>query len=437
MRPPGASACVQIKMQRKTEKALLKLLKEEMKPAIGCTEPIAVALASSTAYQAIGGKLERIRIIVDPALFKTSTTVVIPGTNGRGYALAAMLGALVGDPSLGLEVLKHVKAESVVKANSWLKRGIVEVAMEKKGAGVYAEAVVKTNKGTARTVIKDSHTNIVLVEVNKEVIYKKKEKRKEGRFDITKLSVTDLVNFIKGIPFEDIKFILDAVKMNKELAQEGLTGRFGIGVGANMLSLLEEGKIADDPITSAQILVAAACDARFGGSQRPAMSIAGSGSHGITASLPVAVIAERKGIEEEKLARAIALSFLLTIYIKAYSGRLSAFCGCAVTAAAGASAGIVYLLGGSDEQIGHAITNMAADITGIICDGGNFSCALKTSTGAGAAVRAAFLALRGAVIPAHIGIVGKDVEVTIKNMGKISSPGMVETDKVLLDIMDS
>jgi len=423
-------------MESKVEKELLRVLRDEMKPAVGCTEPVAVALASSKAYQAVGGELEGISITTDSALFKTSRTCVVPGTSGTGYALTAVLGILVGEPSLELEVLKRVEEKSIVKAKSWLKKGIVEVAMKEGEVGIYVEAVVRTSKGVGRAVIRGTHTNIVLVEANGKVVYKKKEESKEEKnFDIASLRVTDLIRFVEGIPFEDIRFVLDAVKMNKELAQEGLNGRFGMGVGANMLSLLGEKKIADDPITSAQILVASATDARFGGAKKPAMSIAGSGSHGITATLPVAVMAERMGIGEEKLARAIALSLLLTIYIKAYSGRLSAFCGCAVTAAVGASTGIVYLLGGDDEQVGYAIKNMAADVTGIICDGGNFSCALKTSTGAGAAIRTALLALKGVVIPDDIGIVGRGVEETIKNMGRISSPGMVETDRVILDIV--
>jgi L-cysteine desulfidase len=423
-------------MQSKIEKELLKVLKDEMKPSVGCTEPVAVALASSKAYQAVGGELTGISITTDPALFKTSRTCVVPGTNVTGYTLTAVLGILVGEPSLELEVLKRVDEKSVIKAKSWLKKGIVEVAMKEGEVGIYVEAVVRTSKGVGRAVIRSTHTNIVLVEANGKVIYKKKEGGKEEKHpSITSLKVTDLIRFVEGIPFEDIRFVLDAVKMNQELAQEGLNGRLGMGVGANMLSLLGENKIADDPITSAQILVASATDARFGGTTKPAMSIAGSGSHGITATLPVAVMAERMGIGEEKLARAIALSLLLTIYIKTYSGRLSAFCGCAVTAAVGASAGTVYLLGGDNEQIGYAIKNMAADVTGIICDGGNFSCALKTSTGAGAAVRAALLVLKGVVIPDDIGIVGRGVEETIKNMGRISSPGMVETDKVILDIV--
>lgn len=423
-------------MEGKIEKELVRILKDEMKPALGVTEPVAVALASAKAYRAVGGELGGIKITTDPALFKTGLSCVVPGTTAIGFAMAAVLGALVGNPSLELEVLKHVDKKSVVKARSLLQKRIVDITVKEGQASIYVEAVVRTSKGVGRAIIKGTHTNVVLVEADGKAIYKKEWSEEEEKGSgVANLEVADLIRFVKEIPFEDIKFVLDAVKMNKELAQEGLTGRFGMGVGTTMSSLLGENKKADDPITEAQILVASACDARLGGAQKPAMSIAGSGNHGITATLPVAVVAQRGGIGEERLARAIALSFLITIYIKAYSGRLSAFCGCAVTAAAGASAGIVCLLGGGDEQIGYAIKNVAADLTGLLCDGANFGCALKTSTGAGAAIRAALLALRGVVIPADSGIVGKGVEETIKNMGAISSPGMVETDRVILDIM--
>ena len=425
-------------MESQIEEELLRVLKREVKPAFGVTGPSSVALASSKAYQVAGGEVKGIRVIVDPAFFKTSSACVIPGTNETGYALAAALGILIGDASSELEVLKGVNDESVVGAKSLLERIITEIAIKEGQAGIYVEVIVNTSKGVGKVVIKDTHTNIVLVEANEQVIYRKEEEEKnkeEKHFDITSLKVADLTQFVQHISFRDIKFVLDAIKMNKELAREGLTGQFGMGVGASMAKSLEEKKLADDPITFSQILVASACDARLGGAKKPAMSVFGSGCHGITATLPIAVVAERMGVGEERLARAIALSLLLTIYIKAYSGRLSAFCGCAVTAAVGASAGIVYLLSGDDKQIGYAIKNMAADVTGIICDGANLGCALKTSTGAGAAIRAALLALKGVVIPDDNGIVGKGVEETIKNIGEISSPGMLETNRVILDIM--
>jgi L-cysteine desulfidase len=424
-------------MNRELSDELVSLLQYEMKPALGVTEPVAVALASAKAYEAIMGDVEEITVITDPALYKTGISVVVPGTNKTGFAMAAILGVLVGNPDLELEVLNLVDDVSVSRARQLLAKNLVRTEVKKGQPGIYVEVLVKTSNGMARTVIKETHTNIILVEKNGIVIYKKAKKRNaEKHFDITTLKLIDLIDFVLEIPAAEIEFVLDAVTMNRELAEEGLTGKFGMGAGAAMLEIIPADMRHRDPVATAQILVASACDARLGGAKKPAMSIAGSGCHGVTATLPVMVMADWLHAAEEKLARAIALSFLVTLYIKAFSGRLSAFCGCAVTAAAGASAGIVYLLDGNNKQIGDAVANVAADVTGIICDGGNFGCALKTSTGASTAIRAAQLALRGVVIPAGSGIIGNTTEETIKNMGIVSSPGMVNTDKEILSIIN-
>ena len=424
-------------MNKNLASELVNLLKCEMKPALGVTEPVAVALAAATAYQAVKGDLKEITIITDPALFKTGVSVVVPGTQETGFAMAAIMGVLVGNPDLELEVLKFVDDKNVSRAKLLLSKGLVTTRIKKGQAGIYVEVLVETTNGMARTIIKKTHTNIVLVEVNGVVIFRKARKRntKKG-FDITTLKVADLVAFALEAPGADIEFVLDAVTMNRELAEQGLTGKYGMAAGAAMSKILPVGTMKEDPINTAKILVASACDARLGGAQKPAMSIAGSGCHGVTATLPVMVMAEWLHTGEKKLSRAVTLSFLVTLYIKAFSGRLSAFCGCAVTAAAGASAGIAYLLGGKTKQIENAITNVAADVTGIICDGGNFGCALKTSTGASSAIRAAQLASLGIVIPAGSGVIGKTIEETITNTGIISSPGMVQTDKEILAIIE-
>ncbi len=424
-------------MNKNLASELLSLLKGEMKPALGVTEPVAVALAAAKAYRAVEGDLEEITVITDPALYKTGVSVVVPGTRETGFAMAAVLGILVGNPDLELEVLKFVDDTSVTRAKLLLSKDLVTTRIKKGQTGIYIEVQLKTTNGIARTIIEKTHTNIVLVEVNGAVIFRKARKKNTKKsFDITTLKVVDLVAFALEIPGAEIEFVLDAVEMNRELAEHGMTGEYGMAAGAAMSKITAVGTMNEDPINTAKIIVASACDARLGGAQKPAMSIAGSGCHGVTATLPVMVMAEWLHAGREKLARAVALSFLVTLYIKAFSGRLSAFCGCAVTAAAGASAGISYLLDGKTKQIENAIANVAADVTGIICDGGNFGCALKTSTGASSAIRAAQLASQGVVIPAGSGIIGKTIEETIKNMGIISSPGMVQTDKEILAIIE-
>jgi len=416
---------------------LVKVLKKEMKPALGITELGAIALACAKAYRAIGGNLQKIDIVTDPGIFKNGFSCVVPGTREIGNEIAAILGVLVGTPELELEVLKNVKAEDVVKAKKLRGEGIAKVSVKRGLTEIFIDATVTTDKGIGRAVIKRRHTNIVLIEANGKIQYKaekEEEKKREMEFTLTNFKLTDFEEFVNEVAFEDIRFTLEAVKMNKELGQAGMK-KAGMGAGVAISKLIKEHKISDDIRSYAQMLSALAVDARLGGVQKPAMSISGSGAHGIIASMPLAAVAERMEIGEEKLARAIALTYLITIYIKEYSGRLSAFCGCAVAAGTGASAGIVYLLGGNDKQIEYAINNMAANITGMICDGGNFGCALKAISGAGAAVISALFAIENVVIPNGSGIVGKTVEETMMNMGKIASPGMVQTDDVILDIM--
>jgi len=423
-------------MEKRIQDELIKLLKDELKPAIGCTEPVAVAFAAAKAYKEIGGKLEEVYVAVSPSFIKAKLAV-IPGTTDSGFDLASVLAVIVGDSDLEMQVLKNVDDDSVVKTKEWLSTHISSVVMKEGSSGVYVEVELKTDKGVSKIIIKDNHTNIVLLEVNGENKTEKPiDKEETKRFNLTDLKIADLIEFVEEVSFDDIKFVLDGAEMNLELARDGLENEFGLGIGSSLAGMAKDKKLGDDPAGYAQILVAAAGDARFGGSRKPAMSVAGSGSHGITAMLTLVAIAEKMGIGEEKLARALALTDLITLYIKLFTGRLSAFCGCAVTAATAASAGIVYMLGGNSEQIGNAIKNMFANLTGVICDGGNISCILKTSTGAATAIREAFFALQGIVIPEGNGIVAGNVEDTIKNVGRISFPGMVETDKIIVDIMN-
>jgi L-cysteine desulfidase len=423
----------------KNDTDIVATIREEMALASGCTEPVAVALACSRAYREIGGGLERIEVLTDPGIYKNGLSCIVPGTEEVGLAVAATLGALAGRAELELEVLRYVTDSDVAAARHMVERGAVGVHVKKGEPDIYIAARVSTSEGWARVLVRKTHTNVVQIEVNGESRFQAKRGRVGGvgerHFDVRELSVADMVRFAAEVPFEAISFVLEAVRVNKILARLGLEGKLGIGVGRGMSGLLEEGEIADDLVSSAQLMTASAVDARMGGARESAMSIAGSGSHGIIATMPIVAIAEKKGIGDEVMARAIALSYLVTIYVKAYSGRLSALCGCAVAAGAGASAGIAFLLGGNGEQIEHSIINVAADITGIICDGGNLGCAMKAATGAGAAVLCALLALRRIHVPGNTGIVAETVERTIANIGRISSPGMLGTNEVILDVM--
>lgn len=408
-----------------------------METGLGVTEPSAIALACSSAYQQVKGELENIVIVTDPGIFKNAFSCAIPGTEEAGIAMAALLGVVCGNPSLELEIFKDITAAQIGEARRLNERNLVEIQVQKDIPELYVNAFVKTAAGTGRTVIRKKHTNIVRIEADDHLIFEKEKETALNRtttFDLSTYTVGQIKKFIDRVPLPDIDFVLSAVRINNKLCREG-TGGAGMKAGFGLERLVRAKKIADDLVSYAQRLTGFAMDARMGGVSRPALCICGSGAHGIIATMPLAAAAERMTLEDDRLARAIALSYLITIYIKDHSGRLSAFCGCAVAAGIGASAGLVYLLGGGLEQIENAINNMAANITGLICDGGNYGCSLKAINGAGTAVLSALLALDGIAIPGDEGIVGRTVEETMKNIGLIASPGMVETNNTIIDIM--
>ncbi len=424
-------------MDDRNKQKIIELLREEMGPALGVTEPAAIALATSTAYKAVGGDLKKINVLIDPGVYKNGFSCAIPGTNEMGNEMAALLGVIAGDSSLGLKVLSNVTNEDVKEAKKLYDEKTATIDIKKGVTNILIDAAVETSRGIGRAVIKDKHTNIELIEANGEIIHQSKcsqDKKEEKEFDLKGFKVNDFIEFIENVNFDDINFILDAVKMNKELAKAGMNGS-GMGLGKALAELVKENRLNDDIVTYSQILTGYAVDARMGGMPKPAMTISGSGDHGIISTMPLIAIAERENIDEKRLAKSIALSYLITIYIKEHSGRLSAFCGCAVAAGTGVSAGIVYLLGGSYKQISYTINNMACNITGIICDGGNFGCSFKAITAASAAVQSALFALKDVYIPNDSGIVGNTPEETMQNMGKIASPGMLHTDNVILDVM--
>lgn len=424
-------------MSNKLYQKAIEQVKEEMIPALGVTEPAAIALSTAKAYEVIGGEVEKIAVLVDEGVFKNGFSCAIPGTSEKGNEMAAALGVIAGKPELGLRVLEDVTEKDVLMAKEMIKEGKIEIKVKRGISDIFIDATVETDKGTGRAVIKDKHTNVVLVEKDGKEIFKKQAETKASEdkaFDISDLTLKDLIDIAEHAPYEDINFILEAVRVNNELAEEGKQGR-GMKVGKGILDLIEEGRLKEDILTYAMAYTGCAVDARMGGVSKPAMSICGSGDHGLVATLPIIAIAEKKEIKEEKLVRSILLSYLVTMYIKNFAGRLSAFCGCAIAAGTGASAGICCLLGGSEEQIGFTIDNMAADITGIICDGGNFGCAMKAVTAASTGIISALLALKDIHIPKDSGIVGNTAEETMQNIGKIASPGMTKTNDVILDIL--
>jgi len=421
-----------------TQKKLLELLKKKITPATGCTEPIAVAYAVATAKEQVRGTLESIDIQVDSNIYKNGLMVTIPGTAEKGLISAAAFGFVAGDAEKGFRVIEGLKEEDIKRAKTLIDQNKINLSLKEDYKGLNIEVNLITSEEKTRIVILDSHLNIVSIEKtdkdkNLKLFAKKEQKTKSSKDTIEKYKLEDFLQFSNEIPLEELMFLEDGIKMNMKIAQEGLTIKSG--VGTKFIEMIDEGIMSDNMITRAQVLCAAASEARMSGSKLPVMSTAGSGNHGITVFLTNFAVAEKENLPKEKLIRALALSNLITLFIKSYTGPLSAMCGCGVAAGIGASVGVVYLLGGNKEQILGSLYNMVGSISGMICDGAKNGCAHKLALASGWAVQSALLSLKGAIINNADGIVDSDFIQLFKNLGYLCDPGMAPTDKAILEVM--
>ena len=437
---------------------LIELIHKEVKPALGCTEPIAVALAVAKAVDIISENCShcgdcplwrqtadfRIAVEVSGNILKNGMGVGIPGTGMVGLPIAAALGAVCGDPRRGLEVLQGVTDSAVARAKELVSARRVTISVADTDHLLYVKATVSMGEGIqasaevhprAYAVIEDDHDKIVETSFADRILMSSESGAavKDRTTLDYGLTVREIYDFACQADYEDIKFILEDRTLNLALAKEGLDGDYGLRVGKaireNQLEVF-----GDDLMSYAMGLTAAASDARMAGCTLPAMSNSGSGNQGITVSMPIIAYALKYGIGDEPLARALILSNLVAIHIKGFLGKLSALCGC-VVASTGSACGIVYLQGGTYEQVCAAIKNMIGNITGMVCDGAKVGCAMKVASGVSSAVQSAVLALRGTCIPSTDGIIEDDIEKTVRNLGTIGSVGMQATDKMILDIM--
>ena len=416
----------------------LEILKNGVKPALGCTEPVAVGLAVAKAYDGVKGEVKNIEVSVSPNIYKNGMGVGIPGTKEIGLVFAAALGITCGDSNLGFEVFRNVNNKSVVEAEKLVKADKLKIHLEINEGNFFIKAVVKTSNGEGICIIRDTHINIVFVSANDKVLFEK-EKDNTAKRNVNEnlggVTLIDIRNYVENAPYSDLEFMLDGVKLNMDIAQVGLEEKSGTGLGAAMNVLMSEGVMQKDVINQARILTAAACDARMSGINMPVMSSAGSGNHGLTAIIPPTVLCEFMGYEDEKLARTLAFSHLTTAYIKVYTGGLSPVCGCAVAAGIGASASITWALGGTNVQIAGAIKNMVGALTGMVCDGAKGGCAFKLSTASSEAIIQAKLAMANVFINDNDGIVDPVAEQTIKNLGMFCNEGMKSADSEIIHIM--
>lgn len=423
---------------KKNQKELLKLLKGGITPATGCTEPIAVAYAVATAKEQVEGNLEEIDIQVNLNIYKNGLMVTIPGTKEKGLIAAAAFGFVAGDAKRKFRVIEGLREEDIRKAKRLMEQEKIKLRLRRKSKGLDIRVVLVTSKEKARVIILDNHLNIVSIKkIDKNSQFKPFIKKEQNigssNHLIQKYNLEDFLNFSDNMPLEKLIFLEDGVKMNLKIAQEGLTIKFG--VGAKFTEMINEGIMSDNMITRAQVLCSAASKARTSGSKLPVMSTAGSGDQGITAFLTNYAVAEKRKLPKEKLIRALALTNLITFFIKSYTGTLSAMCGCSVAAGIAASAGVVYLLGGDKHQILGTLYNMVGSISGLICDGAKDGCAYKLALASGWAVQSALLALKGAIINNTDGILDPDFRQLFKNLGYICDPGMISTDQAILSVI--
>lgn len=424
------------------ESEIIELLHKEVKPALGCTEPIAVALAAARTMETLKSKARtvadyEISVEVSGNILKNGMGVGIPGTGMVGLHIAAALGAVCGNSSYGLEVLKDLTDEDVNSAKALVKDGKVKIKVADSPKILYVKVTVTTPEHNAWTVIEDDHDRIVETGIDGSASDFRnggsgKSSPVKGTLDYN-LTVKEIYSFAQSAKFEDIKFILADRDLNLALAREGLSGDYGLNVGKAIRENQQE-VFGDDFISFAMGMTAAASDARMAGCKLPAMSNSGSGNQGITVSMPVIAYALKYDVDDERLARALILSNLVAIHIKGYLGKLSALCGC-VIASTGSACGIVFLRGGSYDQVCSAIKNMIGNITGMVCDGAKVGCAMKVASGVACAVQSCVLALRGTCIKETDGIIDKDIEKTIRNLGRIGSAGMQSTDHLIQQIM--
>lgn len=425
-------------MNESERRQIIALVKREVVPAIGCTEPIAVALCVAKATETLGVKPEKINVWLSANILKNAMGVGIPGTGMIGLPIAIALGALIGKSEYQLEVLKDSTPEAVEAGKRFIDEKRISIALKPDiTEKLYIEVRCEAGENRATAIIAGGHTSFVYVARNGEVLLDKQAASGEEEEEVVPdLNLRKVYDFAMTAPLDEIRFILDTARLNKAAAERSFQGNYGHGLGKMLRGTYEHKVMGDSVFSHILSYTSGACDARMAGAMIPVMSNSGSGNQGISATLPVLVYAEENGKSEEELIRALMLSHLTVIYIKESLGRLSALCGC-VVAATGSSCGITWLMGGTYEQITYAVQNMIANLTGMICDGAKPSCALKVTTGVSTAVLSAIMAMENRCVTSVEGIIDADVDQSIRNLTKIGSQGMNETDKLVLDIMTS
>ncbi|MDD7461805.1 MAG: L-serine ammonia-lyase, iron-sulfur-dependent, subunit alpha [Prevotellaceae bacterium] len=417
---------------------ILQLIRQQVVPAIGCTEPIAVALCVAKARELLGVIPEKIEVKLSANILKNAMGVGIPGTGMIGLPIAVALGALIGKSEQQLEVLKNCNKEAVKAGRAFIDEGRIDIQLEKATTEkLYINVVCQAQGQEAEARIMATHTNFVWLRKGEEVLLNREVCSAESLpKSHVELSMRKVYEFATETDIEQLRFILEAKTLNENASKKGMEDNYGHQLGKTMCSPLGKGVLGDSVYAHILASTGSACDARMAGAMVPVMSNSGSGNQGICTTVPVTTFARENHNTEEELIRALILSNLTAIYIKQHLGTLSALCGC-VVASTGSSCGITYLMGGNYDQIAFSVKNMIANLTGMICDGAKPSCALKLTTGVSTGVMSALLAMQHKCVTSVEGIIDDDVDKSIRNLTAIGSKGMDETDKYVLDIMTS
>ncbi|WP_342600256.1 L-serine ammonia-lyase, iron-sulfur-dependent, subunit alpha [Psychrobacillus sp. FSL H8-0483] len=419
------------------ENKISMILEKELVVALGCTEPVAIALAAATAKKHVNGEIQEVMVKASGNIIKNAKSVGIPGMSGKGLDFSAAIGVVAGNPDRKLELLEGLTKEDERLAFKLIDEGKVKASQSDSPKRLFIEVIVQTDQQNARVIISDNHSNISLIEVDGKAISRGGCENlgvASAGEELDKLSIDEIYEWVIQTDLKNLALVKQSIELNKVIALEGLSGDYGLNVGKTIQQNVQKGILSDDLATVAMSLAAAGSDARMAGSTLPVMANSGSGNQGIAVTLPVVGVAEKLQVSEEKMIRAVALSHLVTIHIKSKFGRLSALCGVTV-AGMGASAGIVHLLDGSLQQVKGAIQNTIGNVSGMICDGAKAGCAMKVSTCSNVAVQSALLALNHQEIQSTDGFIHGDVEKTIDAFCTLGNEGTRQTDELILKLM--
>lgn len=428
-------------MTNATWNKMIDIMKQDVIPATGCTEPVSIAFAAATAAQHLGESVQSVAARVSANLMKNGMGVMVPGTGRPGLYIAAAVGALGGNPDKGLLVLSGIPQAVVAQGAAMVDNGKVTVQLANDVPHVlYSEATVKGAAHTVKVCVANAHTHVISIEKDGVSVFKAEETNSDNGQEkiafLQSLCLADIVDFAERVPLEEVLFMKKAEELNNRLSKEGMTGKYGLHIAASLAKQQESGLIGTDLQTQVLIRTVSAADARMGGAPFPAMTNSGSGNQGISATQPVAAVADHIHASAEKRLRAMVLSHMTAIYAHSFLPKLSAFCA-TITASMGAAAGMAWLLDTDHaiETISRAICSMTGEAVGMVCDGAANSCAMKVATACTSAFRAVVLALEGTRVSGNDGLVAFDVHECLRNVGSLACHGMQQTDKEVLQIM--